>query len=97
MAVWNAFLVAAPRWIIALVLPLVLIGLAGWRCSIGTRVALTVICYWNAFLILGRPDNYRWGMTYAPLVPLGLFYSYRALADLVISSRRGVNRPLQKI
>ena len=64
------------------ILPLALLGAAGWRGTVGTRVALTMGAYVFAFSIAGRQDNYYWGLMYAPLMPLGLTFAPRALADL---------------
>jgi hypothetical protein len=79
----NAFLVSAPWWIPAILLPLILLGLLGWRTKGGTLVALTTLTYMAAYLIVGRFDNILWGLLYAPLLPLGLVHAPRSLTDLV--------------
>jgi|ETNmetMinimDraft_26_1059896.scaffolds.fasta_scaffold314672_1 hypothetical protein len=73
----------SPWWIDVILLPLALLGLAGWRGAAGTRVGLTMGLYILAFLIVGRSDNYYWGLMYAPLIPLGVLHAPRALVDLV--------------
>ena len=80
--IWNAFLLIVPKWVVAVVLPLAIMGLFGWRGSVGLRVAGTVGIYCCAYLIAGRPDNSYWGLIYAPLVPLGLLYTIPSLLDL---------------
>ena len=67
-------------------LPLILIGLIGWRGKVGTRVGLTVGIYVLAFMIVGRGDNNYWGLMFAPLLPLGLLLAPRSLADLLHST-----------
>ena len=37
---WSPLLVALPRWAVALIVPVMLLGLAGWRDVGATRVAL---------------------------------------------------------
>lgn len=49
-ATWNAFIIAAPMWSIAIILPLSILGLTGWRSSVGNRAGLTVITYLFAYL-----------------------------------------------
>ena len=79
---WNALLFPAPPWLVALLLPLGLLGLAGWRGGVGARAAGTVGAYVAAYLVVGRPDNAYWGLLYAPLAPLGLLFAPAALRDL---------------
>ena len=82
-AKWTLLTFVSPWWIDVILLPLALLGMAGWRGAVGTRVGLTMSLYILAFLIVGRPDNYYWGLMYAPLIPLGVLHAPRALADLV--------------
>jgi hypothetical protein len=81
-AQWNTFLLAAPWWVVPVVLPLALLGLAGWRGAIGTRLALTVGAYVATYFVVGRSDNFYWGLMYAPLMSLGLLYTVPSLVDL---------------
>ncbi len=57
MARWNALVVAAPRWLAAVLAPAALLGLALWRHPLGERLALIVFGYTAAFLFVGRPVN----------------------------------------
>jgi len=75
-------LMLTPSWITAIVLPLGLLGLAGWRGASGLRVACTVGIYVLAFLIVGRTLNKYWGLMYAFVMPLGLLHTPAALRDL---------------
>ena len=80
--VWNILLLVAPKWIVAIVLPLALIGVVGWRGASGVRVSLVLGVYFCAYLIAGRVDNTYWGLMYAPLIPLGFLYAIPSLIDL---------------
>lgn len=80
---WNGLVIIMPEWILAVITPLALLGLAGWRGALGGRIALTVGLYILAFLFIGRPNNSYWGLVYAHLLLLGLLYAIPALADLL--------------
>jgi hypothetical protein len=70
----HPFLILAPPWVIAIILPISLLGLLGWRDAAGIRVASTVGIYVLAFMIVGRSFNIYWGLMYAFLMPLGLLH-----------------------
>lgn len=72
------FTIAKP----AFMLPLALVGLAGWRTPVGLRVSLTVVAYILAFMVAGRTNNVYWGMMYAPLLTLGWIICPVVLKDL---------------
>jgi len=78
----NAYILSAPPWIPAILLPFTLLGFAGWSGSFGIRVACTVGIYVLAFSIVGRSFNYYWGLMYAFIMPLGLLHAPAALRDL---------------
>lgn len=82
-----------PIWAIALLVPLALLGWAGLTGLIGERIAILLFGYIAAFMLLGRPDNFYWGLLIAPLLPVGLAFAPRALRDLgrnlEIVNRRG--------
>jgi hypothetical protein len=67
---------------IALLVPLALFGWASVRHPLAERVALLLFGYVGVFTILGRPDNFYWGILIAPLLPVGLAFAPRALRDL---------------
>lgn len=79
---WTLLTFLTPIWIDVVLLPLALLGAAGWRSAVGTRLALTIAAYIFAFSIVGRPDNYYWGLLYAPLLPLALLHAPRSFVDL---------------
>jgi len=63
-----------PSWVSAIILPIFLLGLTGWRDSAGIRVSCTVGIYVLAFMIVGRSFNIYWGLMYVFVLPLGLLY-----------------------
>lgn len=60
-----------------------LLGWASYRSDYTTRYALTLALWLGAFLVIGRPDNFYWGLMLAPLLPIGLPLALPALRDLV--------------
>jgi hypothetical protein len=79
---WSPLLVALPRWAVALIVPLMLLGLAGWGDAGATRVALVVFGYLVVFSVVGRAFNDYWGSTFVPLLSFGLLAAPDALRDL---------------
>ncbi|HWU54735.1 MAG TPA: hypothetical protein VN175_04475 [Rhizomicrobium sp.] len=82
-AKWNVLLHALPYPLIALALCLGVIGLAGAQDGRARRAAVVVAGYLTGFLVVGRPDNYYWGVLYAPLLPVGFLLAPAALRDLL--------------
>ncbi len=70
----HPLLILSPPWIIAIILPLALFGLACWRDSAGIRITCTVVIYLLAFSIVGLPFNIYWGLMYVFVMPLGLLH-----------------------
>ena len=75
-----------PYWLAALALPLALIGWAGWRGPNGGSGALLLGAMLLMLAAMARPDNFYWAFLIAPLVPLGLLFLPRALADLAAAA-----------
>ncbi len=86
---WNAPLILAPTWLMAVIAPLAFLGLAAQLDPLGERVALTVWGYAAAFLLVGRPENFYWGVLIAPFWPLGLVTAWPALHELWRGLGRG--------
>jgi len=86
-AKWNIVLHALAYPLIALALCLGVMGLAGAGDGRARRAALIVAGYLMGFLVVGRPDNYYWGVLYAPLLPLGFLLAPAALRDLFRAAR----------
>jgi hypothetical protein len=82
----NIVLAVLPPVLASLVLLASLIGLASARSAWLDRVAATTGVFLVLFMVVGRPDNYYWGMIFAPLLVMGLPYAPAALGDLVRSA-----------
>ena len=81
-AQWNAVLAATPAWLTALAVPAALAGAANWTTSLGRRLASVLVAYVLAFAVIGRPENFYWGLMFAPLLPLGFARAWRGLGVL---------------
>jgi hypothetical protein len=79
---WNSLFVALPAWAIAVLLPFVLLGLAGGRGPALTRAAAIVFGYLLAFSFVGRAFNDYWGAIYAPLLLFGFLAAPASARDL---------------
>jgi hypothetical protein len=88
---WNLLLSAGPEWLGAVLLPLALLGLATCHDALGQRLALTVLGYTMAFLVVGRANNAYWGLMIAPLWPLGMYFAGPSLLRL----GKAIIRPLR--
>lgn len=78
----NVLLIYAPAWLAAALLPLSLLGLAGWRGETGWRLSLTAAVYLSAFAVVGMPNNAYWGLLITPLLALGWVALPPAVRDL---------------
>jgi len=81
-----------PYWVTAIAVPLSIIGWLGWRDPAGLRVAGVLTGYLLAFTVLGRPDNFYWGLLIAPLVLPGAILAPAALRALM----RATGRPMSQ-
>ena len=79
----TSLLAAAPTQITAVLLPIALLGWAAWPSRYAARFGLTLIGWLGAFLLIGRPENFYWGLLMAPLLPIGVVMALPALRDLV--------------
>ena len=68
----DLFLLVAPQWLVASVVPMMLAALWFWPTATGRRVAAIVTLYLAAFMLVGRPFNWYWGLLTAPLLPVGV-------------------------
>lgn len=69
---WNLIVAAAPALLAPLLATPALLGFLGLKGGLARRTALTVFGYVALFCIVGRPENFYWGLMIAPLWPLGL-------------------------
>lgn len=67
----NPLLMLLPNWLHAALVSFLIAGAWMWRSASGRRVAVVVTLYLAAFLAVGRPDNFYWGLLIAPILPLG--------------------------
>jgi hypothetical protein len=72
-----------PSAFTAVMLPLALLGWIGTRGATATRVTMTLGAWLAAFFVIGRPDNFYWGLLLAPILPLGAVLALPALRDLL--------------
>jgi hypothetical protein len=80
---WNLLATLIGAWPAAIILPLSLVGAAGWKNTSGLRLAALLLGYTLGFSAIGRPENDYWGLLIAPLVAVGLCLAPMALGDLV--------------
>ncbi len=78
----NGIMFNAPAAVLWLYLLLSLFGLAQ-RTNQASRICcLAALLYVLAFAIVGRPENFYWGLLYAPLLPWGLARGVAACHEL---------------
>lgn len=85
----NSLLFAAPGWLLWLYIVAALIGLARRNDPASQLACLAALAYLAAFAIVGRPENFYWGLMAAPLLPWGVAHAPRAIAELWSQSRPG--------
>jgi len=79
---WNGIVAVLGPWSAAVVFPVALIGVGSWKDAAANRVLAVLLGYAAGFLVLGRPENFYWGLLTAPLVGIGLALAPWALRDL---------------
>lgn len=91
----NSALLLAPKFVIATVVCLAIIGFAGTRDPWLLRAAVIVCGYFASFSIVGRPDNLYWGLLISPLIPIGVALSPTAIRDLLAAAWGRQSGPLE--
>jgi hypothetical protein len=79
----NSLLFAAPGWLLWLYLLFVLVGMARSRHESSQLACLASLLYLVAFAILGRPENFYWGLIPAPLLAWGASDALKLVRDSV--------------
>ncbi len=82
-----------PMWIAAVAVPLAVLGWASKRGDFASRVTALLVGYLAAFTVVGRPDNWYWGILYVTFLGSGLAFAPGAVITLVqrvIHRREGV-------
>jgi hypothetical protein len=64
-----------------------LFGWLSWKCETGWMGSMLLLGYGLFFMVLGRPNNFYWGLMVAPILLLGLTFVPQAIADLIASWR----------
>jgi hypothetical protein len=73
----SSLFASLPGEAISVAMTLCLLGMTQARGVWERRLMAATFAYVGLFLIAGRPDNYYWGILYAPLFPLGALYLIR--------------------
>ena len=80
-AAFSGAFAMQPLWVVAVILPLALLGLLAWPRT-GGHAQAGVIVYVLAFAMIGKPFNAYWGFLYTPMLTLGLAWFPAAAADV---------------
>ena len=78
----STFLVRFPIWLSGPLVVLALFGWAGWRTPLGAAGFVLVLGYACAFMIVGRDNNFYWGLVITPLLFMGAAFLPMALPSL---------------
>ena len=81
----SSLLAALPSPVTAVLLPVALLGWAAWPSRHAARFVLALVGWLGAFLLIGRPENFYWGLLMAPLMPVGVVMALPALRDLLLA------------
>lgn len=68
----NLIVIGTGAWLIAIWLPLALLGASAWHDALGLMLVQIVVGYSFSFLFLGRDNNAYWGVIYTPHVAVSL-------------------------
>ena len=79
----NSLLFAAPGWLLWLYVFAALVGLARRHDAASQLACLAALAYLGAFAIVGRPENFYWGLMAAPLLPWGVAHAPRAIREML--------------
>ena len=72
----------------AALVPLAILGWAAWASDTGLRGLLLIAGYMLILMVIGRPENFYWGLIIAPAFLLGFAFMPLAVADLWTALRR---------
>jgi hypothetical protein len=86
---WNAIGAALGPWARALLIPAALVGAFAWP---DRRLVALLAGYIAGFMVIGRPENFYWGLLIAPLIGVGLALAPAAFGDLWARARLPVWR-----
>ncbi|MGA2952803.1 MAG: hypothetical protein ABSD80_11280 [Caulobacteraceae bacterium] len=86
---WNAIGAALGPWARALLVPVALVGAYAWP---DRRLVTLLAGYIAAFMVVGRSENFYWGLLIAPLIGVSLALAPGAFGDLFVTARLPVWR-----
>lgn len=89
----STFLVRFPIWLSGPLVVLALFGWAGWRTPLGAAGFVLVLGYACAFMIVGRDNNFYWGLVITPLLFMGAAFLPVALPSLWRAAELRPRRP----
>ena len=75
----NSLLFSAPGWLLWLYLVASLYGLASRRDESSQVACIAALLFVAAFAVVGRSENFYWGLMYAALLPAGIAHFPAAL------------------
>jgi hypothetical protein len=78
----HPYLFLLPAWVSAILVPLTLLGLSGWKGPLGSRIGITVGMYMLIFFFFGQEFNRYWGILYANLMLTGFLYISAVASNL---------------
>lgn len=82
---------AFPEWLGIAVVILSLAGWLSWRSLPGRIVCLLLAGYLLLFALIGRPENFYWGMIVAPLLLVGLIFAVDYVTRLLKPAQSATN------
>ena len=83
----SSAMIITPIWLVAMVVPLALLGWAGWKHPIAHRATLYLCGFIAAFMVVGRQNTAYWGMLLTSLLFVGLAFAPSALVTLARRAR----------
>ena len=78
----NSLLFAAPGWLLWLYVLLGLLGLCRGRDETSQVACVATLLYLTAFAVVGRPENFYWGLLAAPLLVWGVAHGVSDVAEM---------------
>lgn len=88
----NLWLLALPVWVMALYLPIAIIGLFAWPWPSARLARPACLGYLTLFAIAGKPFNDYWGLLISPTLCIAFCFGLRALPDVIRSAFDGTGR-----
>lgn len=83
----NSLLFAAPGWVLWLYILAALIGLASRNDRASQLACLASLAYLGAYALVGRPENFYWGLMVAPLLAGGIAQVPRSIRKIWTAAR----------